>query len=384
MKSLLRVATLFVLGAVALGGRAETAQELLARVAERYTSARRYHFQSVEVIQLLGEGMESVRLETEVTIAADEPNRRYLIDVRNPFDALHIVSDGQTMTLYNPMENIYRRESIPPGEELPEDHPLSIVANWMSLYRGLAESVDSAKLLEIETVQVGEEKVRAQKVEVIFKPDRVPPQLGDPRPKTFWVDPQATRVVQIAYPQTLALNEGATVEAMNTTRFRRIQIGEELPAELFTFQPPEGAIEEKLLTGEEAPDFTLPNLEGKAVQLKQLRGKVVLLDFWATWCGPCLEELPILQKLHEEFAEKGLVVLGVNNEELPTVQAFYQEHGLTFQTVSDPQNTVFRRYVVRNIPTVLVINREGVVVAHYIGAQTEETLRSALAKAGLE
>jgi len=134
----------------------------------------------------------------------------------------------------------------------------------------------------------------------------------------------------------------------------------------------------------EAADFTLKDLKGRVVNLNNLKGKVVLLDFWASWCSPCQRELPLIEKLHKEFKNKGLVVLGVNDEGTEVVQNFNNARGFTFPTVEDVQHEVFELYKVTAFPTVFVIDKEGEISAHYIGMQSEEELRLALNKAGIE
>ena len=111
--------------------------------------------------------------------------------------------------------------------------------------------------------------------------------------------------------------------------------------------------------GEPAPDFALSGLDGTHWRLSELRGKTVLLNFWATWCGPCRKELPHLEKLHQRFSGDGLVVLGVSDEKADESRAFLEEHGITFPTLNDDAAEVFRRYRVTAIPTTLVIGPDG-------------------------
>ena len=111
--------------------------------------------------------------------------------------------------------------------------------------------------------------------------------------------------------------------------------------------------------GEPAPDFALSGLDGTHWRLSELRGKAVLLNFWATWCGPCRKELPHLEKLHQRFSRDGLVVLGVSDEKGDESRAFLEEHGITFPTLNDHAAEVFRRYRVTAIPTTLIIGPDG-------------------------
>ncbi len=111
-----------------------------------------------------------------------------------------------------------------------------------------------------------------------------------------------------------------------------------------------------------APDFTLVALDGGAVRMVDLRGKVVLLNFWATWCPPCKAEMPDLDALHRTYGEsQGLIVLGVNLQEDPgTVAPFVHEHDLSFPILLDADGHVTSDlYHVRPLPTSFIIDRQG-------------------------
>ena len=123
--------------------------------------------------------------------------------------------------------------------------------------------------------------------------------------------------------------------------------------------------------GKLAPDFQLSNLEGQSVSLSDFRGQPVLVNFWATWCGPCRYEMPFLQRIHEEQGANRLVVLGINLGESPgEVSEFMGEFGLTFTTLLDSGQDVALMYNVRSIPTTLLIDENGVIRDRKVGAFT--------------
>jgi peroxiredoxin len=118
----------------------------------------------------------------------------------------------------------------------------------------------------------------------------------------------------------------------------------------------------------QAPDFVLKDLNGNTVSLQALRGKVVFLNFWATWCPSCKLEMPAMEELHREFSDAGLVVLAVNYREgSEEINTFYKEHGLTFPALLDREARVFDLYKAWSLPTTYLINRRGAIVGKVIG-----------------
>ena len=126
---------------------------------------------------------------------------------------------------------------------------------------------------------------------------------------------------------------------------------------------------------EEAPGFSGRTLSGEAFELSSLRGKVVLIDFWATWCAPCVRAIPSIQKLSERYGSEGLVVVGVNQDQAgmrDVVETFVAEHGVTFTQVMDTDGAIGEAYGVTGIPTTVLIDREGVVQSYGVGFSGEE------------
>ncbi len=116
--------------------------------------------------------------------------------------------------------------------------------------------------------------------------------------------------------------------------------------------------------GEEAPDFTLEDLEGNEVSLKDYRGKIVLVNFWATWCPPCRKEMPDLDKIYLENKDDDFVVLAVNGgEAAKDVKKFIDDNGYSFPVLLDKDVSVGMNYNVAFIPTSFMVNKEGKISA---------------------
>jgi peroxiredoxin len=167
----------------------------------------------------------------------------------------------------------------------------------------------------------------------------------------------------------------------------------DVPDDRFTFEPPKNAkLVEELqipgqtgvaLVGHMAPDFELKTLDGEKVKLSDLRGKPVMLNFWATWCPPCRHELPTVAKLNSEFASKGLMVFGVNDEGKMTAKRYLYKEQLELPTLDDSDERAHRLYGIRAIPMVFIIDKDGKIAHYFRGGREEPELRAALKSVGL-
>ena len=121
--------------------------------------------------------------------------------------------------------------------------------------------------------------------------------------------------------------------------------------------------------GNLAPDFQLDNLDGKPVALSDLKGKPVLLNFWATWCPPCRDEMPYIQEIYEEWSGKGLELLAVNmGDSSSKVKRFLENYNLSFPVLLDTKQTVAQKYNIRGIPATFFIDENGIIQVVKVGA----------------
>jgi thiol-disulfide isomerase/thioredoxin len=117
-------------------------------------------------------------------------------------------------------------------------------------------------------------------------------------------------------------------------------------------------------------DFSLPLLNGETQRLSGLKGKVVFLNFWATWCPPCRSEMPDMEKLYQRFKNEGLEFLTVNiQENKRDVEAFMKEYKLSFPVALDSQGEVATAYGIRGIPTTYIISKDGRIIAAAVGGR---------------
>ncbi|MBZ5525988.1 MAG: TlpA family protein disulfide reductase [Acidobacteriia bacterium] len=136
---------------------------------------------------------------------------------------------------------------------------------------------------------------------------------------------------------------------------------------------------------EPAPNFNATTTTGEKFNNASVKGKVVLLEFWTTWCGYCLEEAPLVEKVNEEFTSKGLIVLTINvGESKKTVKKYLEQHPRKTRVVLTDDTNLAAMFEAKSYPIYVVIDRDGNVAAKQNGAGGEGALRNLLARAGLE
>lgn len=131
--------------------------------------------------------------------------------------------------------------------------------------------------------------------------------------------------------------------------------------------------------GSMAPHFTLTGLDGKTYELSDYRGKPMLINFWGSWCEPCVREMPAIQRQYEKWKDQGLVVLGVNlDESKVTVQSFVKQNGVTFPILFDKELRMRDRYAVRYYPTTFYVDAGGKIVKIAPIEMTEEFIEQTI------
>lgn len=149
----------------------------------------------------------------------------------------------------------------------------------------------------------------------------------------------------------------------------------------FAWRQVQASAEERPEVGFTAPNFDLAGLDGKKVALANFRGRPVFLNFWATWCPPCRDEMPGMQELFTVYG-KDIVFLTVNmtvsERGVDSVQEFLRENGFTMPVVLDKSGDAAAKYLVRAIPTSFFVDRKGIIREKVVGAMNEETMREYL------
>jgi peroxiredoxin/outer membrane lipoprotein-sorting protein len=384
------------LAAPARAASAPDARALLQQVSDTYRGLAGYQFEGEIVIKVNGGGVDTT-MRVPLEVAADRGGR-LRVNVRHPQMGGLMVSDGRQTTTYVYLYNQYTQK---PAEAALDSAgrlkppPNSPATRYFDPFQGLV----SASVTGERAIEVGGVSSPCWVVSCELAPP--PAFAADSAARSavvLWVDQARSLVLRDS--TTMRLHNpatGSSIASDQVTRFELVRVNEALADSLFAFEPPAGSKLVKVfgkqagdepaspLVGKPAPPFTLKGVRGSTVSLASYKGKVVLLDFWATWCRPCRIEMPRVEKLYQELKPKGLVVFGVNFAEDPaTVKAFLAQNPYTIPILLDTKGEVGTSYGADAIPTLVVIGKDGKVSSYFQGVREEEVLREALAKAGIK
>ena len=375
------------------------ALKFLNQVLERYAHASTYHIETVEDHELSGPFRRS--WDRVITTAIAAPDNRYHFEVRAEEVWIVQVSDGNTEWLYQPELHQYMQRPVPsPGPgRLPSTktrgaYQLKQAQDTRKHLIDMQKLFLSAVFLPNEDLDVNGKHVNCRVIKALQK------ELPGLSPKivsqvTFWIDEKKGVIRKIvehtegplrpAHLEDQYVNERTLIFAVADLEIASV------PNQLFTFTPPLNAALVKDfdsdplmvrlhgLVGKPAPRVELGSDDGPTVALKSFSGRIVLLDFWATWCVPCVESLPSLEKLHQEAAPKGLVMISIDEDEDPKKAAdLWAKRKEPWPNLHANAETV-KQFPDHGIPYFVLIDGSGNVVFSDVGLD-EDRLRTALAK----
>jgi thiol-disulfide isomerase/thioredoxin/outer membrane lipoprotein-sorting protein len=311
---------------------------------------------------------------------AEKAGNKYRVQIKSDGAAALVVSDGAATWKALPGAKQWTRvlaatsQTIDDGEkDLRSEAKVSLLARFIAM---------AASATEVSFVKEETHKLEGGKVPCYVIRVKTPQVMNE-----LWVDKERFFVLQHHEFARIKTSNGAAVDVKVSLKVKEFATDSDVPESLFTFEPQKNWAEVEMLVlpgedrvilvGQRAANFTLKTLDGEPVTLDSHRGKTVVVDFWATWCGPCRTEMPHLEKLRQEFAGK-VEFLGVNDEQAGTVRDFIKQHQYTMPVLMDGNRQVHKRYGVRAIPTLLIVDKEGFIREHFIGSRSEETLRAAI------
>lgn len=367
-------------------------RELIRRSADAIKQFKSYELESVVFIDMQGGPIRN-KMELPSKVSVRRPDRMR-IESRSQAGGITIVSDGEHTWFYmTPLKKYVKREA--------SGSPEAAVGNSGLLPKNLPDVSKSIKSVRLthEEISVAGEVIPCWVIETTYDSINLPAQelAIEDATQITWISKKHGLNLQTKFSAKLNLpGVDELVKMTQSTQTTALRLNLDLPDSLFVFKVPEGAKEtdDWTLPGITKPDvigkpvaqFQGTSLDGKPIDLEALRGKVVLLDFWTTWCTPCRRDLPALQKLATEFRDQGLVVIGLDvAEPNATVEAFLKTNSLTFPVaLLDDQVMLLTDLAVNAFPTTILIDRDGNIASYEVGAQGEAALRSELTKLGLK
>jgi len=209
--------------------------------------------------------------------------------------------------------------------------------------------------------------------------------------KTYWFDAKSGLMIK-SIEVFSGKNGESTIQQTKVLTIESFTLNESVADDVFAITPDTGVkvvnsfdrlTNPDSMVGETAPEVTFTDMEGNSVALSSFKGKVVFVDFWATWCAPCRMEMPHIEALYKEYGSRDdIVFLAASSEEKSTIETFVAKEGYTFKILMVKAEDAHGKFKATSIPAGFVIDKDGVIRAHMVGAQNEVQLRTALAKGG--
>jgi thiol-disulfide isomerase/thioredoxin len=371
--------------------------ELLQQVAHQYADAKSYYIESVE--ERTSNSNYSHYWEKTVITSAQSPGDRFHYEGHSSSGNAMKVADGKTVWTYRADEHRYTAKPQPIGTASQQtvitmtESAMFQAENLRKNLGALAKALKSADLLPDATLVVNGRKVYCNVVRFQSSDQK---RLFD---KTIWIDKTNQTVIKIIEHAHTYFISGASrlpLEQETTTVFTRVELNGPVNESLFAFLPPSDArlIQDfpdprknfggASMTGEQVPSLNLRSADGKVVALDSFRGKPVVLDFWATWCGPCVEALPQLARIYSEAKDKGLILLAVDqDEDADTATDFLAKKSYNWRDFHDGDGEIERLVGASGIPRTMLIDAQGKIIYDAIGMD-EDALRTEIAKLGPE
>jgi thiol-disulfide isomerase/thioredoxin/outer membrane lipoprotein-sorting protein len=379
---------------------------LLDAVANIYAEggdADQFHIEDME------ESVRKSELEDErrtvYRTAIQGAGKLYRIEERSPFGSLTQVSDGTTETIYLSETKMYEEHPVPekwPGIPNGINAAIELWNAWdtrATLEAAIAKA-EHATMLPQETITVGGKSFPCYVVHATRDSNQ-----GDHDDLTFWIDKKALVLRKELQHSDNYLIVGNNIHLPYhsdiTDVYPVVDFGPQTSPEFFRFTAPADAqriasfephLDEPLpenhpntqLAGQMAPDVTLTHADGSKVALSSLRGKPVLIDFWATWCGPCLVSMPLLHRVYDDVKDRAIVFLAIDEDNrAEDATAYLARHKYPWTDIHDTDFQFEKVFKNTAIPLTVLIDAQGKIVYYDFGGD-EGALRRAIAALGPE
>ncbi len=382
---------------------------ILQQVSQRYADAKSYHIEMVQERTISGDLAH--RWSKGFYSAAEAPGNRYRFSGKTDRGSGLMVANGKTQWAYQIESNQYTEKpaaekpaSTDSELEMPElleySADLYLARDMAESLKKLAKSYKSAAKLPDETLTLDGHSIPCLVVRVTNADAKRISSRGNIFEKTIWIDKARMTVLKIVDHERFSTSPDQEIwipaDGETTSTYTVVDLDSPPDDKMFfTWTPPRNA---KLIAefpnpfttgpsqwiGKPAPALTLTRADGSKVELASFKGKPVLIDFWATWCEPCVKSMPLLAKLYDETRSQGLVFLSADeDEDAPDATSFLEKKKYAWPNFHDDGSAMNTFGKARGIPHTILIDAKGVVVYDNVGFNEEDNkLLAAIAKLG--
>ncbi len=340
-----------------------------------------------------------MNMEAEMVAAARWPDRLLNAQTGSMINLNLGLGPDQSWFYLGQLGNAYIGKAVELSRDLDSAANMELTEEAIfNFYGGIGQFLLEGELPV--TAETGSEVLKVNGQEVTCQIFRTlgqaePAAAGTPAngPRAMYYDP-ASGLVLKSEVTVYFDNNGKAFEQIVTFSLSDYELNGKVDDSRFAFEAPADArvvnsldrlTNPDAMTGLPAPDVTFTDLDGNTFELSDFRGQAVFIDFWATWCPPCKQEMPHIESLYRELGKEGKIkIIAASSEDVATIQGFLAKTPYSFPIVTVASEDAHNLFKATSIPAGFVIDAEGTIRAHMIGAQTEAQLRAAFAKAGVE
>ena len=384
----------------------DDATQLLKKVSQTYRDLKAYSFESEYQSGLTSEWQGSWSKGRTILEVASGNRARF--DMIDHMAAYTVVSDGKTVWIASGYAREYWTSPVSgalfdtKGGGQEARMALRRLRLVEEQHWNLDRDLMRAAITGNETLEIDGTRIACTVVRAEYSPP-AGTHFEESHTRTFRIDTKRNLILREDFLSRGSLfpdKPFEQVENRSTLRYTHISIDAPSPDARFAWTPPANFRQvdalvspmertaAKGMIGKPAPELTGTTLDGKPMALSSLRGTLVLLDFWATWCVPCRAQMPHIARLYRETKVQGLAVLGVNDDESPqTAVKWSKEYQYDWPSLFEGSSRFAReKYKVDGIPTVVLIDKQGIIVEYQVGSgeETDKAIRSALRTLGMK
>lgn len=374
----------------------EDGKQWIERVARAYQELSSYQCEGVILSEF--SGLQSGSRTTSFMRHSKPRENKFRYSAGMGDSRCVVASDGLSAIAYIGATRQYLRKQLTKPDEVLQEifkgEPGAFIGGALpGEYLNLPSRCASAKVLRREALDLQSGRVDCVVVEAEMAATNTLPLTRTVR--TLWIDPEKLMVLRdVTRTDAFSTQKKKFYDASQEVKLTSCRINQEIDESIFRFEPPSSAyqktelnlpaVDDGLALGPSAESIPLTDVNGTRYSFKELRGSVVILDFWATWCGPCLKEMASLEKIRAKYKDKGLVIFGVNQQEQKIQTDFLKKKSFSYPMLLDRSGMLTRQFRASELPTLVVIDRNGRMANWEQGMQKQEELESLIKLTGIQ